>query len=127
MISASAGADLALLVVEPTVSGIHDLERALGTVHHFGVAAQVCINKADLNPANCAAIETYCVEQGIDVVGRLPFDTIVTEAMVQGQPVTAYQPEGDMTAALRQVWALVRRHLEYQDGHQNHGTSARGD
>jgi MinD superfamily P-loop ATPase len=50
VISASAGADMALLVVEPTVSGIHDLERALGTVNHFGVPALVCINKADLSP-----------------------------------------------------------------------------
>jgi MinD superfamily P-loop ATPase len=112
VISASAGADLALLVVEPTVSGIHDLERALGTVNHFGVPALVCINKADLNPTHSDAIETYCTAEGIEEVGRLPYDTIVTEAMVQGQPVTAYQPKGAMTRALREMWAKVRARLE---------------
>jgi MinD superfamily P-loop ATPase len=104
VISASAGADLALLVVEPTVSGIHDLERVLATAHHFRVPALVCINKADLSPTHTAAIEAFCADQGIEVVGRLPFDTIVTEAMVQGQPVTAYQPGGAMAAALRETW-----------------------
>ena len=112
VISASAGADLALLVVEPTVSGIHDLERALGTVTHFRVPALVCINKADLNPEQTAEIEAYCVEERIEVVGSLPFDTIVTEAMVQGQPVTAYQPDGAMAAALDATWARIRARLE---------------
>jgi MinD superfamily P-loop ATPase len=112
VISASAGADLALLVVEPTVSGIHDLERALGTVTHFRVPALVCINKADINPERTAEIEAYCAEEGIEVVGKLPFDTIVTEAMVQGQPVTAYQPDGAMTAALGAAWARIQARLE---------------
>jgi len=112
VISASAGADLALLVVEPTVSGIHDLERVLGTVDHFGVPALVCINKADLNPAQSANIEAFCVAEGIEVVGRLPYDTVVTDAMVQGQPVTDYQPDGVMATALRQSWARMRTYLE---------------
>ncbi|NIV38630.1 MAG: (4Fe-4S)-binding protein, partial [Anaerolineae bacterium] len=112
VISASAGADLALLVVEPTVSGIHDLERALGTVTHFRVPALVCINKADLNPVRTTAIEAYCTDQGIEVVGKLPYDTVVTEAMVQGQPVTAYQPDGVMTAALHRAWNRIQSWLE---------------
>jgi len=112
VISASAGADLALLVVEPTVSGIHDLERALSTVIHFRVPALVCINKMDLNPSHTAAIEAFCAGQGIEVVGKLPFDTVVTEAMVQGRPVTAYQPDGAMATALRRAWARVQAWLE---------------
>jgi MinD superfamily P-loop ATPase len=112
VISASAGADLALLVVEPTVSGVHDLERVLGTVDHFGVPALVCINKADLNPSQSAGIEAFCAAEGIEVVGRLPYDTVVTEAMVRGQAVTDYQPHGAMAMALRQTWARMRAHLE---------------
>jgi MinD superfamily P-loop ATPase len=112
VISASAGADVALLVVEPTVSGIHDLERVLATVTHFRVPALVCINKADLNPTQTAAIEAYSEEQGIEVVGRLPYDTTVTKAMVQGQPVTAYKPDGAMANALREAWQRLRIRLE---------------
>jgi MinD superfamily P-loop ATPase len=111
VISANAGADLALLVTEPTVSGVHDLERILGTVNHFRVPALVLINKADVNPAHTAGIEAYCLAHGIELAGKLPYDNTVTEAMVQGQPVTAYQPEGSMAVALREVWARVRKQL----------------
>jgi len=111
VISANAGADLALLVTEPTVSGVHDLERILGTVNHFRVPALVLINKADVSPAHTAGIEAYCRAQGIELVGQLPYDSVVTEAMVQGQPVTLYEPEGAMAGALREVWAKVRQHL----------------
>jgi MinD superfamily P-loop ATPase len=112
VISANAGADLALLVTEPTVSGVHDLERILGTVHHFQVPALVLINKADVNPVHTERIETYCWVQGIELVGKLPYDDVVTRAMVQGQAVTRYQPEGEMAGALREMWARVRAHLD---------------
>jgi MinD superfamily P-loop ATPase len=111
VISANAGADLALLVTEPTVSGVHDLERILGTVNHFRVPALVLINKAEVSPAHAAAIKAFCRLQGIEMVGELPYDTVVTEAMVQGQPVTVYQPHGAMSQALRDVWSRVRQHL----------------
>jgi MinD superfamily P-loop ATPase len=111
VIAANAGADVALLVTEPTISGVHDLERILATVNHFRVPALVLINKADMNPMHSASIEAYCRRLGIALVGKLPYDTVVTEAMVQGQPVTSYQPEGLMASALREVWARIRRRL----------------
>jgi MinD superfamily P-loop ATPase len=112
VISANAGADLALLVTEPTVSGIHDLERILGTVNHFRVPGLVLINKADLNFTQTARIEAYCRARGIELVGKLPYDEVVTRAMVQGQAVTQYQPDGEMARALRRVWARLRQHLD---------------
>jgi MinD superfamily P-loop ATPase len=110
VISASAGADLALLVVEPTVSGVHDLERILATTNHFGVPALVCINKVDVNPGRAAEVEAFCAGRGIEVVGRIPFDTVVTEAMVQGQPVTAYT-DGPVSLALREVWERLKVYI----------------
>jgi len=107
VISASAGADLALLVVEPTVAGVHDLERVLGTTSHFGVPALVVINKADINPARGDEIAAFCQEQGIELVGHIPYDDVVTEAMVQGLPVTAFD-DGAVTAELHRVWQRVR-------------------
>lgn len=105
VISAASGADLALIVTEPTVAGVHDLERVLQTTEHFGLPAVVCVNKADLHPDAVARIEAYCRERGIDVIGHLPFDTSVTQAMVQGLPVTAYS-HAKITQVLRQVWTL---------------------
>ena len=84
----------------------------MGTVNHFRVPALVLINKADVNPAHTANIEAYCRTQGIELVGRLPYDTVVTEAMVQGQPVTIYEPGGAMDSAMREVWARVRKRLD---------------
>jgi len=106
VIAASAGADLALLVVEPTVSGIHDLERILGTVTHFGVPAFVCVNKADLNQARADEIARFCEAQAIELVGQVGFDQVVTEAMVAGQPVTAYG-DGAVTQELTAMWDRI--------------------
>jgi MinD superfamily P-loop ATPase len=90
VISSLSGANLALLVTEPTLSGIHDLERVLGVCRHFGVPALVCINKYDINEENTRQIGSHCLSQGIEVAARIPFDNAVTEAMVQGLPVVEY-------------------------------------
>jgi MinD superfamily P-loop ATPase len=111
VIAASAGADLALVVTEATVSGEHDLARILRTVNHFGVPAMVLINKVDIAPAHAERIEDYCEFAGIPVVGRLSYDPVVTEAMVQGMPVTVYEPNGPIATALGDVWAAVRGRL----------------
>ncbi|HIC90371.1 MAG TPA: (4Fe-4S)-binding protein [Anaerolineae bacterium] len=108
VISASAGADLAVIVAEPTVSGVHDLQRVLQTTNHFGVPALVVINKADINPEQVAKVEVFCRKEGIEVVGHIPFDTTVTEAMVQGYPVTAYRPDSPAAQAMRRIWARVK-------------------
>lgn len=112
VISAASGADLALIVAEPTAAGIHDMERALATVAHFRVPALVCINKADIYPGGTAQIEAYCRAQGIEVVGRIPFDAAVMEAMVRGQPVTAFRQDAPAGRALREVWQRVAMRLQ---------------
>jgi MinD superfamily P-loop ATPase len=110
VISASSGMDLALHVVEPTVSGVHDLERILATTDHFGMQSLVAINKADLNSARSDGIAAFCAERGVELVGRIPYDTVVTEAMVQGRPVTEHT-DGPVTEALRDVWEQVKKRL----------------
>lgn len=115
VIAASAGADMALLVVEPTVSGAHDLGRILGTAEHFGVPALVVINKADLNPRRADEIAAACAQRGVEVVGRIPYDDVVTKAMVQGQPVTVFT-DGPVTEALRGVWSRIRERLLDRQG-----------
>ena len=104
VISAASGADLALIVAEPSAAGVHDMQRILQTTKHFGIRALVCINKADLHLEGTAEINTYCKEHGIEVIGTIPFDTAVTEAMTHGEPVTAYQTDGAAAQALREVW-----------------------
>jgi MinD superfamily P-loop ATPase len=107
VISAVSGASLALIVAEPTMAGVHDMRRILQTVQHFGVRALVCVNKADVYPAGAEEIESFCRENGIETVGRIPFDVTVTAAMVAGEAVTAFQPEAPSSVAIRQVWERV--------------------
>ena len=107
VISAASGADLGLIVAEPTAAGIHDMERVLATTAHFRVPALVCINKADIYPAGTAQIQAYCQERNIEVAGHIPFDATVTEAMVQGQPVTAFSPDAPASQALVALWQRI--------------------
>jgi len=106
VIAASSGADVIVIVTEPTVAGVHDMERVLATASHFGIPALVVINKYDLDLNNARAIESHCEGQGVPVIGRVPFDQVVTEAMVQGVPVTRYR-DGVVTAELKKVWARL--------------------
>ncbi len=112
VIAASAGADLALLVTEPTASGVHDLERVLATLDHFHVPALVCVNKADIHPVQANEIARFCADIGIAFAGLLPYDNAVTEAMVQGEPVTAYQPAGKVSEAMHDVWTMLKGKLD---------------
>jgi MinD superfamily P-loop ATPase len=116
VISAASGADLALIVAEPTAAGVHDLERVLQTTQHFGVPALVCINKSDLYPQGAASIEAYCRTHGIEVIGHIPFDVSVTEAMVRGQPVTAYRPDTPASQAIVHAWQQVAARLNHSEG-----------
>jgi len=110
VISSLSGADLALLITEPTLSGIHDLERVLGVCHHFGVQALVCINKYDINEDNTHQIEGYCLSQGVEVANRIPFDNVVTEAIARGLPVVEYVRNG-VSHQIETLWEIVSKSL----------------
>jgi MinD superfamily P-loop ATPase len=107
VISAVSGASLALIVAEPSVAGVHDMHRVLQTVKHFGVRAVVCINKSDIYPARADEIEAFCRENGIETVGRIPFDLTVATAMVAGEAVTAFQPGAPASVAISAIWEKV--------------------
>jgi MinD superfamily P-loop ATPase len=113
VISSLSGADLAVLVTEPTLSGIHDLERVLELCRHFSVPSLVCINKFDLNKQNTRHIETWCQDQKIEVAARIPFDNVVTQAMIQGQPVVDYS-DGKVSQEIEKLWNRVCESLKVE-------------
>lgn len=118
VISSLSGASLALLVTEPTLSGIHDLERVLEVSRHFDVPAQVCINKYNINENNTRRIEDYCHAQGVDVIARIPFDNVFTEAMVRGLPVVRYS-DGKVSRQIKLLWQNIVARLTANKG-QHH-------
>ena len=110
VISSLSGVNMALLVTEPTLSGIHDLKRALGVCRHFGVPALVCINKYDINAVNSRQIETCCHTEGADLIAKIPFDNVFIEAMVRGLPVVKYS-DGTVSRQIRLLWQDVAEML----------------
>jgi len=90
VISTITGADKVVIVTEPTISGIHDMQRTLGIVQKFNLKACVIINKSDLNSVITRQIEQWCKTNGITVAGKLPFDTQMVKAMVEGKSITEY-------------------------------------
>ncbi|MHB8105339.1 MAG: ATP-binding protein [Dehalococcoidales bacterium] len=110
VISSLSGASLALLITEPTLSGIHDLERVMEVCRHFNVPALVCINKCDINEDNTHQIEDYCHAQGADVIAKIPFDNTFTEAIVRGLPVVKYS-DGKASRQINLLWQNIIERL----------------
>jgi len=106
VISSLSGASLALIVTEPSLSAIHDLERVLAVCRHFDVAAAVCINKYDLDEENSRRIERYCCRAAVEVAGRIPFDTRVGQAVAQGVPVVEFG-DGLVSRRIEELWKAV--------------------
>ena len=107
VIAAIGGASAVLIVAEPTVSGIHDMERVVQLAAHFNVPALVCINKYDLYPGLSRSIENFAQEKGLSCIGRIPFDPIFIRAMVQAQSITEYAPDSTASQAVKEIWEQV--------------------
>jgi MinD superfamily P-loop ATPase len=115
VISAMSGADLALIVAEPTAAGIHDMARILDTAAHFRVPVLVCINKADIYPASAVQIQTYCLERRLELAGMVPFDETVSQAAQAGEPVTAYRPDSPAANAIGEIWMATMQRLGIEE------------
>ncbi|MBE0433436.1 ATP-binding protein [candidate division WOR-3 bacterium] len=107
VIASLSGVDLALIVTEPTLSGIHDMKRVIGVAKHFGVPAACVVNKYDINPDNTENIERWCAENRLPVLGKIPFDLSVTESITAGLPVVAYA-DNAVTMEIMKIWERAR-------------------
>ncbi len=111
LIATLSGANLALVVTEPTLSGLHDLERVVKVTQHFGVKAVVIINKYDINLENSTKIEDWCSKNNIMVIGKIHFDNIITEALVKEVPVVEYS-DNTVTKEIKDVWQKIKTIVE---------------
>ena len=106
VIASITGADLALVVTEPTLSGLHDLERVSDLTGHFRVETLICINKWDINENLTSEIEALARRRGLKLAGRVRYDRAVTEAQIRRQSIAEYAVDGVATD-VRQLWANV--------------------
>lgn len=107
VIASITGAQMALVVTEPTLSGLHDMKRVAELTRHFKTKTVVCINKVDINPELSNRLEREARELGLPVLGRVQYDPAVTRAQVHGKSVVE---NGDSPAAkeIRALWERIR-------------------
>ncbi|NCO67948.1 MAG: (4Fe-4S)-binding protein [Nitrospirae bacterium CG_4_9_14_3_um_filter_41_27] len=107
VIASLSGVDLALIVTEPTLSGMHDMERVEKVSKHFSIPTKVVINKYDLNPGNSEAIKQICQKADIDVIALLPFSRQVSESIVQGIPLVEFTGDG-IAGDIAMLWERIK-------------------
>lgn len=111
VIASVSGTDLVIIVTEPTVSGVHDMERVMQLSKHFGVPAVIVINKADLNTDQADRIESIAEKHGSRVIGRIPFDRVVNDALMAGKTVIQYGKDNNAEKAIRSLWKELQKML----------------
>lgn len=111
VIASLGGATALLIITEPTVSGFHDMARVAQLAAHFKVPVMVCINKYDLNDDMTAQIEAHAKENGLPVMGKIPFEPAFVEAMVQGQTILEFSPASPAARVIREIWERIGTQL----------------
>ena len=110
VIASLTGADLALIVAEPSISGFSDMKRIILTAAKLGVTTAVCVNKSDTNEELAAKVESFCWKEGSFFVGKIPFDPMAVTAVNEGKTVIDYAcPSG---TAVREVYAKTVQMLK---------------
>lgn len=90
VIASLSGVDCALVVTEPTLSGLHDAKRVIEVAEHFKVPVKLVVNKYDLNKEMTGRIERFCENKGFAVIGKIGFDKTVVESMVAGKTIVEH-------------------------------------
>ncbi len=111
VISSITGADIVLIVTEPTVSGLSDLERVAQLARHFKIPSAVCVNKWDINPENTDSILDYCENHNIKILGKIHYDRTFTEAQIRKVPALEVA-SSDLKKEIVSVWERLNRELE---------------
>jgi MinD superfamily P-loop ATPase len=111
VIASITGADAALAVAEPTLSGQHDLQRAIELARHFKIPVFVCVNKWDINMEMTEQIETTVENAGATVLTRIPYDNDVTKAQINAQ-CTVVHSNGPASQAIQNLWVKLCRLLQ---------------
>ncbi|MBT8406252.1 MAG: ATP-binding protein [Deltaproteobacteria bacterium] len=114
VISAVTGANLVFIVTEPTLPGLHDMQRVAALAKHFNIPAAACINKYDLNPEMSDRIRGYCEEIGVNVVGMIPYDTVVSKALVHKKIIVEYG-NGAVSDEIKKIWHALAEILGVAD------------
>ena len=110
-ISSVTGTDLVLLVIEPTLSGLHDAKRLVKLVNNFNVPVLAVINKFDLNPEGSEKVLLFLEKNKIRLIGKINFENEVVESMIAGQTIIEFSPESKISKEIYYIWEEIRKQL----------------
>ena len=111
VIASLSNAGLAVIVAEPTISAIHDMERVHQLTTHFKIPTMVLINKADINPDLVDEMKKYCQTNDIPLLGTLPYDPRFTKAQVKGESIVEFDPDG-IGKLFPPMWDIMLAHAK---------------
>ncbi len=103
VISSLTGADLALIVTEPSMSGLQDLKRVHELSRHFRIPARVIINKYDINYEMAEETARYCSDNDLEIIARIPYNRVFLDAMIQRQTVTEYDKNHEISRMIKGI------------------------
>ncbi|OGS42936.1 MAG: hypothetical protein A3K76_02220 [Euryarchaeota archaeon RBG_13_57_23] len=106
VISAAAGADLLVLVAEPTVSGQSDFIRIADLCNHMKADAVLVVNRFDINSEISDSIEREGTLRGIRCVGRIPYDDAIPIAMANVKTPIEWS-DGPSKSAIIDTWKRI--------------------
>ena len=106
VIASITDTDVALIVTEPTRSGLDDLKRILELAEHFETQVMICVNKYDINPDMTSQIENFAREKNLFVVGKIPFDKLVMKSVNTLKPITEFV-ESPARKAIEEMWVRM--------------------
>ncbi len=112
VISSLTGTHLAVVVTEPTPSGIHDLRRIVELIEHFRIKAAVVVNKSDINPQYVEEMKGYCSQKNLGYLGEIPYDTQITEAQKEGRTILDFSPDCAASTSIRHIYSKLNDILE---------------
>ncbi|HNQ63596.1 MAG TPA: P-loop NTPase [Syntrophorhabdaceae bacterium] len=112
VISSITGTHLAIVVTEPTPSGIHDLKRIVELARHFQIKTAVVLNKSDINPLYTEEIKQYCNENDLAFIGEIPYETSFTKAQKEGMTILDFAPDCKASLAIKSIYKKILNILE---------------
>jgi MinD superfamily P-loop ATPase len=115
VIASLSGVDYAIIVTEPTISGLHDAKRVAKVGKHFKVPLKLIVNKYDLNVNTTKEIEDFCSDNEIEMLGRITFDKSVISAMVEGKTIIEFD-NGKAKKDIIEIWEKLKRNLSKNNG-----------
>jgi MinD superfamily P-loop ATPase len=109
VIASVTGTGKVLLVIEPSLSGLHDAKRLLELVESFHIPVFAVINKYDINPEITAQTEQFLQKKSIPLIGKIPFDTRLVDSMVAGKSLVEFAPDSEPGQEFKSLWEKLEK------------------